>query len=237
MNWYLIENYRTNQTGLNNFYISWTNIKGGNQDKIQDESGSVTTVYDWVVEFYCRYKVNGNWEYYKIIYNVYSSVDPFVKLNFSNINFNYIVQKKKLSDVYYTIGNSENDDYTRDYIGSILTDVLSYYNNTGIKNANKQAANVYEYFAATLFTDGYNVRIVNASRGNFKQDNKIDNDQFQLVKIAQPQQNHLLHVLCNRLKEFLKSIKSFQKLTALKKCISTVVNVARQLSIHSVSLI
>lgn len=174
VNWYLIENYRTNQTGLNNFYISWTNIKGGNQDKIQDESGSVTTVYDWVVEFYCRYKVNGNWEYYKIIYNVYSSVDPFAKLNFSNINFNYIVQKKKLSDVYYTIGNSENDDYTRDYIGSILTDVLTYYNNTGIKNANKQAANVYEYFAATLFTDGYNVRIVNASRGNFKQDNKID---------------------------------------------------------------
>lgn len=174
VNWYLVENYRTNETGLDNFYISWTNIKGGNQDKIQDENGSILTVYDWIVEFYCRYKVNGNWEYFKIIYNVNSSVDPFVALNFSSLNFNYVVQRKKLSDVYYTVGEHEDAEYIREYIGSILTEVLTSYNDTGIKNANKQAANVYEYFAATLFTDGYNVRIVNASRGNFKQDNKID---------------------------------------------------------------
>ena len=176
IDWYLIENYRTSPSGLNVFYISWSNIRYSKQDKVLtgeiDEKGKpvVGIVYDWTVEFFCRYKVAGVWKYYKIIYFVKQQSDPFANINFSSLNINFTVQEQRLSDVYYDI----DDEYIREHIGSILTETLNYYNETGIKNANTQAAYVYEYFASTMFRRGFNIRIVNATRGSIKQDNKLD---------------------------------------------------------------
>lgn len=176
VDWYLVENYRTSDSGRNVFYISWSNITFSKPDKILtgeiDKTGKavIATVYDWTVEFFCRYKVAGVWKYYKIVYFVKQQSDPFVNINFSNLNVNYTVQEQRLSDVYYDV----NDEYTREYIGNILTETLNYYNETGIKNANTQAAYIYEYFASSMFRRGFNVRIVNATRGNIKQNNKID---------------------------------------------------------------
>lgn len=169
--YYLINNYRTTEYAINTFYISWTNIVGTNADKSIDEStGEIKNIYDWTIEFYCRYKVNGFWEYYKIIYTT-KSTEPFEYINFSNINYYYIVQQKGLSSTnYYTI----EDDYIREYIGNILANVINMYKQYGQRNAPEQAATVYEYFAPNLFEELYNVRIVNQSRGNYKRDNKID---------------------------------------------------------------
>lgn len=176
VDWYLIENYRTSNNGRNVFYISWSNIRSSNSNKVLteevDEHGKpvIGTVYDWTVEFYCRYKIAGIWKYYKILYFVKQQPDPFTDINFSSLNINYTVQEQRLSDVYYDV----NDEYTREYIGNILTETLNYYNETGIKNANTQAAYIYEYFASSMFRRGFNIRIVNATRGSVKQNNKID---------------------------------------------------------------
>lgn len=176
IDWYLVENYRTSPSGLNVFYISWSNITYSNSNKALtgeiDENGKqvVGTVYDWTVEFYCRYKIAGIWKYYKVVYYVKQQPDPFAKINFSSLNINFIVQEQRLSDVYY----DNDDEYIREHIGSILTETLNYYNETGIKNASTQAAYVYEYFASSMFRRGFNIRIVNATRGNVKQNKKLD---------------------------------------------------------------
>ena len=166
---YLLENYRTTQNAINTFYISWTDITGTNPEKITTETKEIKTVYDWNVNFYCRYKVNGYWEYYKIIYNS-KGEKPFDTVNFSNINLNYIVTEKRLSDVYYEV----YDEYTRDHIGGIMTEIITNYKQTGQIRANEQAAIIYEYFAPNLFDKKYNVRIVNQSRGNIKENKQID---------------------------------------------------------------
>lgn len=169
MNYYLIANYRTTQEAIRNFYVSWTSILGTKPDKIINEKGEVKTIYDWNVEFFCRYKINGYWEYYKIIY-LTKGVTPYDNINFDNVNFNYIVQQRRLSNEYYTI----EDEFTREYIGGIMTQILTSYRQTGQIRAQEQAAIVYEYFAPNLFEDNYNVRIVNQSRGTKKKDDKID---------------------------------------------------------------
>lgn len=167
---YMIDNFRTTPNALGTFYISWTNIVGTNPEKEQDKhTGELKTVYNWIVEFYCRLKIDGIWKYYKIIYKVKAS-DPYEFINFTNLNINYIVQQRIQSDKYFVV----YDEYIREYLGNIMTEILRNYNMYGQKNAINQAAIVYEYFAPNLFEDTYNVRIVNQSRGNYKRDNKID---------------------------------------------------------------
>lgn len=162
LDYYLIANYRTIKEHLKDFYVSWSKFTNTVVDKDINEQ-------DWVVEFNCRYKQQGEWNYYKIVYKT-TSVEPFDKINFSTINYNYIVKERRRSELYHTI----DDDYIRETFGNILTKVLTSFKKVGQKNAPTQAAIVYEYFSPNLFGNAYNVRIVNQSRGNFKRDNKID---------------------------------------------------------------
>ena len=76
------------------------------------------------------------------------------------------MQQKRLSEEYYTI----NDEYTRDHIGGIMTEIIANYKQTGQIKANEQAAIVYEYFAPNLFDKKYNVRIVDTRKNtpNFR---------------------------------------------------------------------
>lgn len=213
--YYLLENYRTTKNAIDTFYISWTDIVGTNPDKITTEIKEIKTVYDWTVHFYCRYKVNGYWEYYRIIY-LSKGETPFDTVNFYKYNFNFIVQQKRVSEEYYTI----NDEYTRDYIGGIMTEIIANYKQTGQIKANEQAAIVYEYFAPNLFDKKYNVRIVNQSRGNVKENNQIDKRSISTGQDCNTTTKSLLirslEVIKDipEIKEIIKNINSTKKVYA-----------------------
>ena len=170
VNDYMIKNYRTTQDALKRFYISWSDITGKDPENVQLPTGEIKIMYHWNIDFYCRYKVNGNWEYFKIVYKSQGS-DPYDNFNFSVFNFNFNVKRRYQSDKYYSINDT---DIITD-IGNIMTEIITLYNKFGKKNAEEQASIVYEYFAPDFFNPNkYNVRIVNGSRGNIKRDNKVD---------------------------------------------------------------
>lgn len=157
--YYMEKNYRSVS---DDFYISHTNISM-QPSEIEDN------INEWTIKFICRYKEDGYWNYYKII-NTSHGETPFESISFSPLNFNYIVQQKGISDMYFDIDNEE----LRQYFGKIITKLISNFNANGIRRAPEQASIIYEFFSPTNTNDIYNVKVINDSRGQMKRNDKID---------------------------------------------------------------
>ena len=141
VNYYMQKNYRSNS---DDFYISHTNFSVRHIENEEDKN-------EWTITFSCRYKVNGFWKSYQIINTTYGN-EPFEKIGFAEYNKRYVLKEKGLSDMYFTI----DDSNIRSYIGKIMTKLIRDFKEYGIKNASTQASIIYEYFSPSNTIDTIN---------------------------------------------------------------------------------